>query len=493
MRMVWTALLYGTLGWSGAVPVAAAAAPLRGISPLQECHLDHPLRFASIAARCGVLKVPEDPLQPAGATIDLRVAVVPALNRRAAAAPLFLLAGGPGQAATDLYTSYAGAFARVNRNHDIVLVDQRGTGRSAPLSCAYPDDWQNAPDEMLQLRQATRACLEKFGPRVRFYTTSVAVADLDSVRSALGYAHIDLYGSSYGTRVAQLYMRRHPLSTHAVVLDGVTYPEQAIGPDTPSDGERALDLIVRRCEHAPDCAAAFPALRQDLDGLRRRFGPDKETVSISDPSTAQPLRVEFNRGMFNGALRFLSYNAAEASLLPTLLHQGAAGNLAPLATQTIMLARQIGDQLASGMQNSVICSEDEPLFAAANIDRQRIAQTYQGADQLDGLAEICKLWPRGPVDPDLHDPLRSDIPTLLLSGDADPVTPPDDAARAALGLAHHRNLVLPGEGHGQLATGCVPRLMADFLDDARPETLDTSCLDSHQPAPFFVSSAGPAP
>jgi pimeloyl-ACP methyl ester carboxylesterase len=493
MRMVWTALLCGTLSLSGRVPAAAGSPPLPGISPLQECRLEHPLRIAAVAARCAILKVPEDPALPGGATIDLSVAVVPALNRRAAAAPLFLLAGGPGQAATDLYASYAGAFARVNRNHDIVLVDQRGTGRSAPLKCAYPDDWQSSPDEMLRLRQATLACLGKFGPRVRFYTTSVAVADLDKVRAALGYARIDLYGSSYGTRVAELYMRRYPQRAHAVVLDGVTYPEQAIGPDTPSDGERALDLIVTRCERAPECAAAYPALRRELDGLRRRFGPQKEALTVSDPSSGQPLQVDFSRGMFNAALRFLSYNATEASLLPTLLHQGAAGNLMPLATQTIMMARQIGDQLASGMQNSVICSEDEPLFAAANIDRQRIARTYQGSDQLDALAEICTLWPRGPVDPDLHSPLESDIPTLLLSGDADPVTPPDDAARAARGLTHHLNLVLPGEGHGQLATSCVPKLMAEFLDHARPETLDATCLGSHLPAPFFVSSTGPAP
>jgi pimeloyl-ACP methyl ester carboxylesterase len=499
MRIVWTALLCGALSLSGRVPAAAGgtplpgASPLPGISPLLECRLEHPLRIAAVAARCGILTVPEDPAHPGGATIDLSIAVVPALNRRATAAPLFLLAGGPGQAATDLYASYAGAFARVNRNHDIVLVDQRGTGRSAPLKCAYPDDWQSAPDEMLRLRQATLACLGKFGPRVRFYTTSIAVADLDKVRAALGYERIDLYGSSYGTRVAELYVRRYPGRTHAVVLDGVTYPEQAIGPDTPSDGERALNLIVARCEGAPDCAAAYPALRQELDGLRRRFGPQKEALTISDPSSGQPLPVEFNRGMLNAALRFLSYNATEASLLPTLLHQGASGNLMPLAAQTVMMARQIGDQLAAGMQNSVICSEDEPLFAASNIDRQRIAQTYQGGDQLDALAEICALWPRGPVDPDLHSPLHSDIPTLLLSGEADPVTPPDDAARAARGLTHHRNLVLPGEGHGQLATGCVPKLMADFLDDASPEMLNATCLGSHRPAPFFVSSTGPAP
>jgi pimeloyl-ACP methyl ester carboxylesterase len=158
-----------------------------------------------------------------------------------------------------------------------------------------------------------------------------------------------------------------------------------------------------------------------------------------------------------------------------------------------MLSRQVADQLASGMQNSVLCSEDEPLFGAAGVDRQRIAQTYQGSDQLDALAEICKIWPRGPVDPDLHSTLRSDIPTLLLSGEADPVTPPDDAVRAAQGLQRHRNLVLDGEGHGQVATACIPKLMAAFLDNPDPQALDADCLKLHRPAPFFVGLTGPSP
>ncbi|HEY6579346.1 MAG TPA: alpha/beta fold hydrolase, partial [Rhizomicrobium sp.] len=142
----------------------------------------------------------EDPRTPAGRTIGLFVAVVPALNRRSTAAPLFLLAGGPGQAAADLYASYAGAFARVNRNHDIVIVDQRGTGKSEPLICSYPEDWDDSEESMPELRRATLACLAKYGDRVRFYTTSAAVEDLDRVRAALGYSAIDLYGSSYGTR-----------------------------------------------------------------------------------------------------------------------------------------------------------------------------------------------------------------------------------------------------------------------------------------------------
>ena len=471
-----------------------AAAPATTVPPLSlhECRLEHPLRLASIAARCGELKVPEDRSRPTGVTLDLSIAVVPALNRRAAAAPLFVLAGGPGQGATAMYVSFAAAFARVNRDHDIVLVDQRGTGSSAPLTCDYPDDWQ-ADEVMPALRQATKVCLSKYGDRVRFYTTSAAVADLEAVRAALKIGVIDLYGVSYGTRVAELYMRRYPQSVHAAILDGVTYPEQAIGPETPLDGERALNLILARCRKSPDCAAAYPQLQQDLDGLRQQFGPQKSTLTIDDPSSGEPLKLEFNRSMLNASLRFLSYSSTQASLLPTLVHRAAQGALAPLAAQAVMTARQVGDQLASGMQNSVICSEDVPFFRVTDDEREAISRTYQGADQLDALREICKLWPRGPVDADLHSPLRSDIPTLLLSGEADPVTPPADAERAAQGLSRHRHLILSGEGHGQVATACVPRLMAEFLRAAAPEKLDAACLAEHRPAPFFVSMTGPAP
>jgi pimeloyl-ACP methyl ester carboxylesterase len=468
---------------------AVAAASL----PLHECRLEHPLRLTSVQARCGNLRVPEDRLRPDGAHIDLAIAVVPALNRRAAAPPLFLLAGGPGQAASAMYTSFAAAFARVNRNHDIVLVDQRGTGKSAPLSCDYPEDWQEENDTLPALRKATLDCLHKYGDRVRFYTTSAAVADLSAVREALGFGAVDLYGVSYGTRVAELYMRRHPESVHAVILDGVTYPEQAIGPETPFDAERALDLIVTRCAKSTDCASAYPDLRQELDALRRQFGPQKTLLSIDDPSSGLPLKIEFGRSMLNAGLRFLSYGSTQAALLPTMVHRATQGALTPLAAETVITGRQVSDQLSSGMQNSVICSEDAPFFAAAAIDRAAISRTYQGTDQLDGLVEICKLWPRGPVDSDLHSPLKSAIPTLLLSGEADPVTPPADAERAAVGLLHHRHLVLSGEGHGQAATGCVPRLMAEFLDSAQPEKLDAHCLDRHRPTPFFIGMTGPAP
>ena len=312
-----------------------------------------------------------------------------------------------------------------------MLLDQRGTGNSNQQSCVYPEDWQEPADPLPALRKATVDCLAKLGSQVRFYTTSVAVRDLDEVRAALGFDQIDLYGGSYGTRVAELYMRRYPAHVHAVILDGVTYPQQAIGAETPQDAERALNLIIARCLQAPDCAAAYPHLQDELKALLTQFGPQKVMVTIDDPNSGLPLEIEFNRRMLNAALRLLSYSSLQASLLPALIHEAAHGKLRPLAAQSVMNVRQIADQLANGMQYSVICSEDEPLFAGA--DRAAMAKTYQGTDMVDALQMICGLWPKGPVDADLHAPLHSDIPTLLLSGEADPVTPPVDAERAASG------------------------------------------------------------
>ncbi len=434
-----------------------------------------------------------DPGRAVKGNLDLHVAVVPALNRRSNAAPLFLLAGGPGQSASDMYVALSGAFARINRDHDIVIVDQRGTGMSSPLACKYPEDWQIPADPMPALRQATQACLEKFGDRVRFFTTSIAVQDLDAVRAALGYEQIDLYGASYGTRVAQLYMRRFPTRTHAAILDGVTYPEQIFGPDTPKDGERALQLILARCRASRDCNDTYPNLQLELDGLLKQFGGQRVAITLDDPNDGLPKQIDFTRSILGASLRFLSYNATQASLLPALIHQGAQGALAPLAAQTIMISRQAGDQLAVGMQYSVLCSEDAPFIDAAQVDRTALAKTFQGTDQIDAMLEICKLWPRGPMDADLHSPLHSDVPTLLLSGEADPVTPPADAERAARGLTVKRLLVLSGEGHVQLSVSCVPRLMAVFLNSADPEGLDTACLQGHSVQPFFVSMSGPAP
>ena len=255
-----------------AAPRAAAEdAALVAHPALSECRLAHPAGLGSVAARCGRLPVAEDPGEPRGRQIELHFAVVPALDRRRRREPLFIIAGGPGQAATDFYAGFAAAFAPAQRNRDLVLVDQRGTGGSNRLDCDFPDDFELRAPTPERIRELSTACRRSLKGRPQFYTTSVAVRDLEAVRGALGYAHIDLYAISYGTRVAQHYLRHFGARVHAVVLDGVLAPDRTLGPETPFDAQRALDLMFVRCAADPACNAAFPDLAQRFAALRARL------------------------------------------------------------------------------------------------------------------------------------------------------------------------------------------------------------------------------
>jgi len=180
--------------------------------------------------------------------------------------------------------------------------------------------------------------------------------------------------------------------------------------------------------------------------------------------------------------------------LPLLLHAAAAHeDYAPLAAQYLLVERAYAQTIAVGMHNSVVCSEDVPLFGAYSIDRARLAATYLGTRQFDGLKSVCRVWPRGPVDADLHAPLSSGVPALLLSGSDDPVTPPAGAHEAAAAFTHHLEVVLEGFGHGQLTAPCVDRVMAQFVARASVEALDVSCVRAARPLPFFTSLNGPPP
>jgi len=488
-RACAAALLAAALGCAGE-SAAAPPAPLT----LSPCELEHPLRLTVLAAECGVLAVPENPHDPAGRRIALKVARVAAISRAKRPDPLFVLAGGPGAAAGAFYASVAGAFERILRERDIVLVDQRGTGASNPLDCAGGEDLLNRASDA-QIAAGTRTCLASLATRagVAWYTTSLAVEDLERVRAALGYERINLYGASYGTRVAQHYLRRYPLRVRSLILDGVVPPERVLGPETPLDAERALRDVLARCAGESACRASFADPLGDYRAVRAALDARAVSVRVPDPSTAAPTQIEFGSEHLATVLRLLSYTSEYAALLPLMLHGAAARDYAPLAAQYLLVERAYGANLAIGMHNSVVCAEDVPFFDPRRIDRAQLAATYLGTRQLDGLALVCSLWPRGPVDADLHAPLVSDVPALLLSGGDDPVTPPAYAAEAARGLSRSRSLVLPGFGHGQLTAPCMDRVLAQFLARGSADSLDTGCTRAARPLAFFTSLNGPPP
>jgi pimeloyl-ACP methyl ester carboxylesterase len=388
----------------------------------------------------------------------------------------------------------ASAFARILRERDIVLVDQRGTGGSNALECPESEDFTGHASDAETVAR-TRACLALLVARadVAYYTTSLAVRDLEQVRTALGYERINLYGSSYGTRVAQHYLRHFPARTRSVILDGVVPVAQPVGPSAAIDAEAALEGILRRCAQDSACRERFGDPASDYHTVRAALRVSTVPISVRDPTTGDDRSFEFGADHLASVLRLLSYTSEYAALLPLLLHAAAAQeDYAPLAAQYLMVERAYAQTIAVGMHNSVVCAEDVPLFAAYAVDRARLASTYLGTRQLDGLVSVCRVWPRGEVDADLHAPLTSAVPALLLSGSDDPVTPPAFAHEAARSFTHHLELVLEGFGHGQLTVPCVDRVMAQFVARGSVEALDVSCVRAARPLPFFTSLNGPA-
>jgi pimeloyl-ACP methyl ester carboxylesterase len=481
------------LALSVLVAPALAAPPATGALFLTPCQIEHPLRLTVVPAECGVLEVPENPQEPDGRTIGLHVARVAAISRRKQADALFVLAGGPGQAASSFYASVAGAFERIQRERDIVLVDQRGTGASNPLECAEDEERLYQASDA-QITAATQRCLEGLRARARpaYYTTSLAVLDLERVRAALGYERINLYGVSYGTRVAQQYLRHFPARVRTLILDGVVPPELAVGPAVATDAEQALRSILGRCATDKSCRERFGDPTRDYEAVRMRLAQHAVPLRLADPSSGVAQQLDFNPDHLASVLRLGGYSADYAALLPLLLHAAAGGDFAPLGAQFLWLERSYAG-LAVGMNNIVVCAEDVPFYEVSALDRARLAATFMGTRQLDALTLICRIWPHGPVDADLHAPLHSEVPALLLSGGDDPVTPPAYAAAAARGLPHALTLVFAGFGHGQLTAPCMDRVLARFLELGSVSGLDTACTRNARPMPFFTSVNGPPP
>jgi pimeloyl-ACP methyl ester carboxylesterase len=480
---------------TGALALAASAAPRpKRARTLEEaaCRLVAE-SLPAVLAKCSRLVVPEDRRQKDGRTLPLFVARVPALTATPSPDPLVVIAGGPGQSAVDFYLEMRQAFEPIRRERDIILLDQRGTGRSSDgFHCDFPSDLDidlAAPD---RLSAAVKACLGELDRDPRMFSTSPAVADLDVLRAALGVERWNVYGVSYGTRVAQHYARRYPERTRAMILDGVVPAELVLGPDIALDAEHALNAIFARCAADAGCANRFPELGNRFAKLRERLANEPAKIDVPDPLTGKLEKRRFTEAELVGVVRLMSYSAPTVALLPLALSSAYAGEYGMLAAEAEVLLGGTEDALSIPMHNSVVCSEDAPFFSG---DPERgVSATYLGSSIIDSLAAICGVWPVGVVDADFKQPLKFSGPVLLLSGQYDPVTPPVYAERAmAHGLDNAVHLVGPGQGHGMAGVGCVPRLMARFVETARTDSIDGHCLAAEPPTPFFLSTLGPAP
>jgi len=459
---------------------------------LSECRLPK----LATSARCGTLSVPEDRSRPDGRRIDVFVAVLAANNLSPQPDPLVILAGGPGQAASQL-APLALRLNDVRRNRDIVLIDQRGTGRSSPLRCkAFEprDDIESSFD----MDSANRAkdCLrelEAAGVDPRQYTTEAWVADIDAVRAALGYPKVNLWGGSYGTRVALEYLRRHPERVRTMVLDGVTPPEVAVPRDVWPARERALDAIVADCSDSPSCRDHHPNAGANLRSLEEDLGTMGRRVEFQDPRTGRTHTMTMTFDRVLAALHALTYAPEGAALVPEIIDRARAGDFGPLLAAAQGSMGDINEQLSPALHYSVLCSEDAPRISAG--DRERLARS-RSRSLAASMLEVCALWPSGPPPADTTEVPSSDVPALLLSGGLDPVTPPSFADGVARKLAGSRHVVVSGYGHIVSPSVCVPKLITEFVESADVSRISPPCVDflgkTRRP-PLWADRMGPRP
>lgn len=470
------------------------AAPGRAARTLSlaECRLPK----HAVAVQCGELPVPEDRARPDGRKIGIFVAVLPANTADPKPDPLVILAGGPGQAASRL-APLASRLGEVRRTRDIVLVDQRGTGRSSPLQCAAfkPDDDLVASLDADPVARA-RDCLRELaatGVDLAQYTTEAWVADLDAVRAALGYPQVNLWGGSYGTRVALAYLRRHPDRVRSMVLDGVAPPGMAVPREAWLSREQAQDDVLAACAASEACRGGHSDLSAALTQLARDLEAPGRRIEFSDPRSGRTRSATLTFDFVLGGLNALTYTPERAALLPEVLGRAAAGEFGPLFALAQAAIGDAAQEMNPALHYAVICSEDAPRVTP---DERRALDRLRSRTLVANLFDVCAIWPRATPAADGAAPVTSDVPVLLLSGGLDPVTPPAAADEAARTLPNSRHVVATGLGHGISTHACAPRMIAAFIDAASVAALPVACVDflaSTRRSPLWPDRMGPAP
>ena len=441
-----------------AVPFATPAQSAKrstavAVAPLGPCGPPRPGAYAT--AECGAIRVFENRRSRQGRTIDVAFARWRAETQPAAGA-VFFLAGGPGAGGGSVADSVHDWASPLRATLDLVVVDQRGTWFSNALHCARDIEIKPAaafghifdPDWVRECRRLLERTAD-----LRLYSTDLAAEDLDDVRAELGYERIGVYGGSYGTRLAQAYMRRFPDRTRAVVLDAALPFDVKVPLSYAAGAQGALDRVLDDCASRPICRGTYPNLRGDFTRLLDRFRDGPIATSVTDGAGAT-VPVRMSRGDFGYAVRGILYRPDQLNQLPGWINRAAAsGNVTWFAQRYWERALTFSRTFATGLHFSILCSEDVAFISDDEIDKAA-ARTFLGRFVIDEYRNACALWPVAPVSAELRKPVASAVPTLLLSGAYDPVTPPAFADRIAASLTNARHLVSRTNAHGSVG-GCA--------------------------------------
>ncbi|RLV59107.1 alpha/beta fold hydrolase [Parashewanella curva] len=482
----WAALLFIGLVQS-ALSVAAQANLTNTTGEQSSCYL----KGLSEKVLCGMVTVPENPNKPNARNIDIHYAILPAIKNQHPSEAFVAIAGGPGQSAIDNAAGFNRTFSKIRETRDILLIDQRGTGRSNILNCEFDNiDALAFNDETVDNQKETQKCLSDLSKKadVTQYSSDIAVSDFEAVRKALGYQKFHLYGISYGSRMAQLYMRHYTQSLATVTLDGVVPMQQsvlAIGEAI----DRSVELLFQDCRQSKACDQAFPELKRDYLTTSKRLHDQPYQGKVNDPSTGEPTHLLLTKSKFLGTIRMGLYSSNIRSLLPYAIHQANKGNYQSILG--LYSITQSGLDLAMGMHASVVCGEDLPRLTPEL--KAKADASYFGRSLLQVIEQTCPVWNMPAVKASFSHAIDSAIPTLLLSGELDPATPPSWGHLAEEKLTHAKHFIAPYATHGVALQSCGNKLVAQLVNEGNVDKLDDKCLKKDLRRSFYLNASSVEP
>jgi pimeloyl-ACP methyl ester carboxylesterase len=431
--MAFSALFVSNAGYAQNVP-----APDSKANPLTACTLPGVARFA----RCGSIIVPEDRRNPAGRKIAIRVAVLPAQNAERKNDPIVILQGGPGESAIDDASVYAQWLAPVLVDRDLLLVDQRGAGGSAPLTCKLADQ----RDTAVLLREsfplsAIERCTSQLAAHADLtqYGYANFVDDLEQIRKTLGFDKLNLFAGSYGTRAAQVYLRRFPDAIRTVFFLSVVPIDLPTPITMASTAQKELDQLFDACLADARCRQAYPDLRTEFDEVMQRLRRGEAKALIEGYRSP----IVMDAGPAAGWIRAKLYRPSSAAELPWAIHRAYNGDWKPIADG---VASAADSNFSFGLFFAITCNEDMRFIDPAKI-APASRQTFVGDTRVRQQQAACRYWPLSPLPKNHRAPVRSKVPALFVTGEADGGTPIWFTEHAAKNFANGRILFSPGQGH----------------------------------------------
>lgn len=442
----------------------------------------HPCRIAGQDAVCGTVSVYENRTAQSGRIIDLNIAVVKASSSNPEPDPVFFLAGGPGEAATESTGNVEFLVWILGGHRDIVLVDQRGTGGSNNvIAPPFPDFSGLSPDELeTELAKWMDETIAGLDMDPRYYTTSVAMDDLDAVRKALGYEEINLYGVSYGTTAAQYYLRQYEDHVRTVVLMAGSLLDVPIFELEPENAQHALDLVFDQCEVDSACHTAFPNVRDEFVELLERLEKNPAEVILESGT------VVLTRDYFAAKVEWLTRDSNRSASLPFWIHEAYENN-----DWTVFAEAGVHGPGSQVMSYIIRCSEKWAIFTPDGVARQS-PNSYLldwSITQAIQIGLVCKYAPRGETPEGLSVQPPSQKPVLLFNGEWDILDPPGNVVGAQELWSNSLALTLPWQSHeisNRSVAMCMGDIISDFIDQGSTDELDTSCLQTFKPPVFRV-------